>query len=119
MKNRRKSARFYCRPKGTASMWKMYSAPTGSPMLPATTATGSTPIGRGKDYHTGVDIGMAQGTDILAGHDGRVTPAGNAGGYGLCIAIEGEAYEGHTLTTKYGHCSRFSFPQARKSRPGM
>ena len=26
-----------------------------------------------KNYHTGVDIGMAQGTEILAGHDGTVT----------------------------------------------
>lgn len=64
------------------------------------------PISGEKNYHTGVDIGMAQGTEILAGHDGTVTLAGNAGGYGLCVAIEGEAYEGHTLTTKYGHCSQ-------------
>ena len=64
------------------------------------------PISGEKNYHTGVDIGMAQGTEILAGHDGTVTLAGEAGGYGLCVAIEGEAYEGHTLTTKYGHCSQ-------------
>ena len=49
---------------------------------------------------------MPEGTEILAGHDGTVTLAGNASGYGLCVAIEGEAYEGHTLTTKYGHCSQ-------------
>lgn len=75
------------------------------------------PISGGKDYHTGVDIGMAQGTEILAGHDGTVTLAGNAGGYGLCVAIEGEAYEGHTLITKYGHCSQIlvSFGQEVKA----
>ena len=28
------------------------------------------PISGQKNYHTGVDIGMPQGTDILAGHDG-------------------------------------------------
>ena len=60
------------------------------------------PISGEKNYHTGVDIGMPEGTEILAGHDGTVTLAGNAGGYGLCVAIEGEAYKGHTLTTKYG-----------------
>ena len=49
---------------------------------------------------------MPQGTEILAGHDGRVTLAGDAGGYGLCVAIEGRAYGEHTLTTKYGHCSQ-------------
>ena len=54
------------------------------------------PISGEKNYHTGVDIGMPEGTEILAGHDGTVTLAGNAGGYGLCVAIEGEAYEGHT-----------------------
>lgn len=64
------------------------------------------PISGEKNYHTGIDIGMAQGTEILAGHDGTVTLAGEAGGYGLCVVIEGEAYEGHTLTTKYGHCSQ-------------
>lgn len=76
------------------------------------------PISGGKDYHTGVDIGMAQGTDILAGHDGRVTLAGNAGGYGLCIAIEGEAYEGHTLTTKYGHCSQLLVSAGQEVKAG-
>ena len=61
---------------------------------------------------------MAQGTDILAGHDGRVTLAGNAGGYGLCIAIEGEAYEGHTLTTKYGHCSQLLVSAGQEVKAG-
>ena len=40
------------------------------------------PISGQKNYHTGVDIGMPQGTDILAGHDGTVSLAGEAGGYG-------------------------------------
>ena len=76
------------------------------------------PISGEKNYHTGVDIGMAQGTDILAGHDGRVTLAGNAGGYGLCVAIEGEAYEGHTLTTKYGHCSQLLVSAGQEVKAG-
>ena len=76
------------------------------------------PISGGKDYHTGVDIGMAQGTEILAGHDGTVTLAGNAGGYGLCVAIEGEAYEGHTLTTKYGHCSQLLVSVCQEVKAG-
>ena len=46
------------------------------------------PISGEKNYHTGVDIGMPEGTEILAGHDGTVTLAGNASGYGLCVAIE-------------------------------
>ena len=76
------------------------------------------PISGEKNYHTGVDIGMAQGTEILAGHDGTVTLAGNAGGYGLCVAIEGEAYEGHTLTTKYGHCSQLLVSVGQEVKAG-
>ncbi len=76
------------------------------------------PISGGKNYHTGVDIGMPQGTEILAGHDGTVTLAGNAGGYGLCVAIEGEAYEGHSLTTKYGHCSQILVSAGQEVKAG-
>lgn len=76
------------------------------------------PISGEKNYHTGVDIGMAQGTEILAGHDGTVTLAGNAGGYGLCVAIEGEAYEGHILTTKYGHCSELLVSVGQEVKAG-
>ena len=76
------------------------------------------PISGEKNYHTGVDIGMAQGTEILAGHDGMVTLAGEAGGYGLCVGIEGEAYEGHTLTTKYGHCSQILVSVGQEVKAG-
>ena len=76
------------------------------------------PISGEKNYHTGIDIAMAQGTDILAGHDGVVTMAGEAGGYGLCVAIEGEAYEDHTLTTKYGHCSRLLVSVGQEVKAG-
>ena len=76
------------------------------------------PISGGKNYHTGVDIGMPQGTEILAGHDGTVTLAGEAGGYGLCVAIEGEAYEGHSLTTKYGHCSQILVSAGQEVKAG-
>ena len=76
------------------------------------------PISGEKNYHTGVDIGMPEGTEILAGHDGTVTLAGNAGGYGLCVAIEGEAYEGHTLTTKYGHCSQILVSVGQEVKAG-
>ena len=76
------------------------------------------PISGGKNYHTGVDIGMPQGTEILAGHDGTVTLAGEAGGYGLCVAIEGEAYEGRSLTTKYGHCSQIFVSAGQEVKAG-
>ena len=64
------------------------------------------PISGGKDYHKAVDIGMPLGTEILAGHDGTVTQAGESGSYGLVVVIEGTMKDGRTLTTKYAHCSR-------------
>ena len=64
------------------------------------------PISGDKNYHTGVDIGMSQGTEIHAGHDGTVTIAGENGGYGLCVELEGQTPEGKNLVTKYGHCSQ-------------
>lgn len=76
------------------------------------------PISGEKNYHTGVDIAMSEGTEILAGHDGTVTLAGESGGYGLCVAIEGEAYEGHTLTTKYGHCSQILVSRGQQVKAG-
>lgn len=64
------------------------------------------PISEEKDYHTGVDIGMSQGTPIRAGHNGTVTLADENGDYGLCVELEGETPEGKTLVTKYAHCSQ-------------
>ena len=59
------------------------------------------PISGEKDNHRGIDIAVAQGTEILATHDGVVTLAGNSGGYGLVVVIENDK----GLTTKYAHCS--------------
>ncbi|MDL2218341.1 peptidoglycan DD-metalloendopeptidase family protein, partial [Christensenellaceae bacterium OttesenSCG-928-M15] len=60
------------------------------------------PIHGGKDYHKAVDIAVGQGTEILAGHDGTVISAGDNGGYGLVVVLEGE----DGLVTKYAHCSQ-------------
>lgn len=59
------------------------------------------PISGEKNLHRGVDIGTAEGTPVLAVQDGRVVSAGDAGGYGLCVAIEGE--DGYQ--SRYAHCS--------------
>lgn len=57
-----------------------------------------------KDLHRGIDISVAAGTPIKAIQDGRVISAGNAGGYGLCVVIEGE--DGYQ--SRYAHCSSLS-----------
>jgi murein DD-endopeptidase MepM/ murein hydrolase activator NlpD len=59
------------------------------------------PITGEKNYHKGLDIGMPEGTEILAGHGGTVTFAGNSGDYGLVVVIE----DGDGLVSKYAHCS--------------
>ncbi len=54
------------------------------------------PISGEKNYHKAVDIGMPQGTEILAGHDGVVTQAGEAGSYGLIVVLKGAMEDGRT-----------------------
>ena len=54
-----------------------------------------------KNYHKGVDIGLPEGTEILAGQDGTVTFAGNSGDYGLVVVLD----DGNGLVSKYAHCS--------------
>ncbi len=75
------------------------------------------PISEMKNYHTGVDIGLEEGTEIRAGHDGKVTLAGEAGGYGLCVVLEGMSGERY-LTTKYGHCSELLVSVGQEVKAG-
>jgi len=53
-----------------------------------------------KDLHCGIDIGLPTGTSILSAQDGTVTFAGESGGYGNVVVIEGS----DGLVTKYAHC---------------
>jgi murein DD-endopeptidase MepM/ murein hydrolase activator NlpD len=58
------------------------------------------PIRGEKNYHTGIDIGLPQGTEIHAGQDGAVTFAGYSGDYGNVVVIE----NADGLVSKYAHC---------------
>jgi len=51
-------------------------------------------------FHTGIDIGLPAGTEILAAHNGVITFAGVSGGYGNFIIIEGS----DGIITRYAHC---------------
>lgn len=62
------------------------------------------PISGVKDLHNGIDIAVAAGTPVKAVQDGRVVSAGNAGGYGLCIVIEGK----NGYRSRYAHCASLS-----------
>jgi murein DD-endopeptidase MepM/ murein hydrolase activator NlpD len=72
------------------------------------------PISGGKDYHKGVDIAVATGTEILAVHDGVVTFAGNNGDYGLVVMITGEK----GVETCYAHCSQLLVTQGQSVKMG-
>ena len=76
------------------------------------------PISGEKNYHKAVDIGMPQGTEILAGHDGVVTQAEEAGSYGLIVVLEGAMEDGRTLITKYAHCSELLVSAGQEVKQG-
>jgi hypothetical protein len=60
------------------------------------------PIGGAKDYHTGVDIAIPTGTEILGGGAGTVIQTGNdASGYGIFLVID----YGKGITARYAHLS--------------
>jgi murein DD-endopeptidase MepM/ murein hydrolase activator NlpD len=72
------------------------------------------PITGADDLHTGLDIAVASGTEILAGHDGTVRSAGDAGAYGLAVVIDGE----DGLATRYAHCSALSVTAGQEVEKG-
>jgi len=59
------------------------------------------PISGIKELHTGVDIALSSGTEILVGGSGIVTFAGDHGGYGLTVVID----YGRGVSARYAHCS--------------
>lgn len=64
------------------------------------------PISGDKNYHKGIDIAVASGTEIKAGFDGVVTAAGyDAGGYGNYVVIQRTTTGGDVIEAKYAHCS--------------
>lgn len=62
----------------------------------------SNPMGRGGDFHPGLDIAAGTGTPISAADGGRVMIAGWVSGYGNYVAID----HGGGVSTAYGHMSR-------------
>lgn len=52
-------------------------------------------------FHKGMDIAVAYGTDVRAAAQGKVIFAGSKGGYGNCVIIS----HGNGLATLYGHLS--------------
>lgn len=67
------------------------------------------PFGRGRDFHTGIDIRAPRGRTIVAAAAGRVVYSGWMSGYGKTVVIDHPG----GMTSLYAHCS------ATSARPGQ
>lgn len=56
-------------------------------------------MGRSRDHHKGVDIGVPVGSPVVAPADGKVTAVGYESGYGLMVVLEHR----HGVSTIYAH----------------
>lgn len=73
------------------------------------------PFGSGKlAYHRGIDIAVPVGTPVRATRGGRVAFAGDHGGHGATIIIEGDNGD----KTLYGHNSALTVQQGTRVEPG-
>jgi murein DD-endopeptidase MepM/ murein hydrolase activator NlpD len=73
------------------------------------------PIFGTPDYHTGVDISVPYGDNLVATGDGIVTGAGWAGGYGYMVTI----YHRDGISTRYAHCSKLLAVPGQKVKRGQ
>ncbi len=65
-------------------------------------------------FHKGLDIAVAYGTDVLAAATGKVIFAGEKGGYGHCVIVS----HGNGLATLYGHLSSISVKENQNVKVG-
>lgn len=73
------------------------------------------PVTGAWSMHSGIDLAAPEGTPIYATHDGYVATAGNAGGYGLLVVIDG----GNGIQTKYAHQSQLAVQPGQQVRQGQ
>lgn len=66
------------------------------------------------ENHYGIDIGVNEGTTVLAAMDGKVSLVSNEGEYGTHIKIENK-----DITTIYAHCSKILVKQGATIKKGQ
>ena len=66
-------------------------------------------------FHTGMDLGAAQGSDIMAMKAGKVISAKYNGGYGNVVILE----HSDGIRTLYAHCSKLLVKAGEKVRKGQ
>lgn len=65
-------------------------------------------------FHKGLDIAVAYGSDVMAAATGKVIFAGEKGGYGNCVIVS----HGNGLATLYGHLSSISVKENQEVKVG-
>ncbi|QXM05336.1 murein hydrolase activator EnvC family protein [Crassaminicella indica] len=73
------------------------------------------PILKRRKLHTGIDIGIPYGKNIVAAGDGTVIKAGWYGAYGKAVMID----HGGGIVTLYGHNSRLVVKEGQKVKRGQ
>lgn len=75
----------------------------------------SSPLGRGSEWHPGIDIANDTGTSIVAAANGIVINSGWFGGYGKMIEID----HGNGIVTIYGHNSQLLVESGKLVKKGQ
>jgi murein DD-endopeptidase MepM/ murein hydrolase activator NlpD len=106
-----------------ATPWQVDSGPLAlhyplSAVVPITSGVGWRvhPISGDRRFHSGTDLGAAEGTPVLAASTGRVTEAKRQGGYGLAVTIE---HQNGRYETLYGHLSELLVSAGEVVRSGQ
>ena len=70
---------------------------------------------RGREFHTGIDIGQSKGAPVRASNGGTVTFAGRRGGYGNLVIIN----HGGGIETYYAHNSSITVSVGQQVEKGQ
>lgn len=73
------------------------------------------PFGFGRDFHSGIDIAAAAGTEIRVTAPGVVMSTGWSGGYGYMVRVQHK----YGFETIYGHCSKIIVAVGENVRKGQ
>lgn len=77
------------------------------------------PIFKSRIFHSGIDIGGANGGAIMASNDGKVIYSGWYGGYGKCVILDHGVINGQPITTLYAHMSSIAVSNGQMVKKGQ
>jgi murein DD-endopeptidase MepM/ murein hydrolase activator NlpD len=73
------------------------------------------PFGFGREFHSGIDIAVPEGTPVLVTAPGEVVTSGWSGGYGLMVRIKHK----YGFESIYGHNSRLAVSVGQTVKKGQ